>query len=190
MKINNCSNTSIPQAATQLFKKILLTFICQLEIQSNSFINFHFEGLSLPCGGPQRGECKEVILNPHEALPKFPKNLEVYDDRLNWPTYYFRYVCYCKPTFRGFGCHECQFDRKGENCTQPVRNVRKDVLSLTDQELEKFKDGLLQAKKFKFTDYKAVNSLRNNGSRYSNMNAATVPCTISWQSHQSMAFAM
>ncbi|KAL3317841.1 hypothetical protein Ciccas_003497 [Cichlidogyrus casuarinus] len=93
------------------------------------------ENNHMVCGGPSRGHCQEIMVS-EEHIP----SVFVIDDRVFWPTRFFKHGCQCKGNFYGVSCDECWFGWKGKNCDIPEKRIRKDIRSLTEKELFVFKD--------------------------------------------------
>ena len=79
----------------------------------------------------------------------------MHDDRLNWPKAFFTNICHCIGNFAGYACQECKFGYYGEDCDERRVQKRKNFLSLSKKEQQKF-IGLLLKAKTSLSDYVAL----------------------------------
>ena len=102
-------------------------------------------GFSEPCGGAGRGSCDAIHVTRENFSPQ-PRDDQKNDDRLQWPTRFFKYACRCEDGFAGYMCHECQFGLKGEKCNKTHNYIRRNVLSLNNTEKKQLIDVFDKAK--------------------------------------------
>ncbi|GAB1605822.1 tyrosinase-like [Argonauta hians] len=97
-------------------------------------------GDTLPCGGPERGMCRNIdFTNEIDLVPQANRM----DDRFNWPTRFFKQACDCRGNFDGYMCQHCDYGFTGPDCTVKLRRVRKDYRKLTAEEKNDLLRGIL-----------------------------------------------
>ena len=74
------------------------------------------------------------------------------DDRLNWPKAFFKKVCRCFGSRAGYACHECKFGYFGPDCSERRIQKRRNIMSLSKKEQQRFIDLVLKSKTA-ITDY-------------------------------------
>ena len=60
------------------------------------------------------------------------------DERHNWPRALYYKVCKCNANFAGYDCSKCAFGYYGKDCTQKKNLIRRNFLSLTTREKERY----------------------------------------------------
>lgn len=86
-----------------------------------------------PCGGIGIGTCQRQFIQ-HEPLHSYLQK----DDRMQWPSRFFKYMCQCEGNYFGVGCETCWFGWKGANCNKQKKTIRRDIMSYTPEERQKF----------------------------------------------------
>ncbi|VEL27690.1 unnamed protein product, partial [Protopolystoma xenopodis] len=97
-------------------------------------------GYTETCGGNGIGKCSQVYIQA-DQLPAPELSL---DDRMNWPERFFRRMCRCEGNRFGIACEQCWFGWKGQNCDEPERLIRRNIMSFSRRELEMFVDVVKQ----------------------------------------------
>ena len=81
------------------------------------------------CGNTSgRGMCVDV-----QPLP----DIRSCDVRFNWP-HYFRRICQCNDNYGGYDCSRCKYGYYGSDCSMKNTIPRKNILNITDSELEEY----------------------------------------------------
>ena len=116
---------------------------------------FLHAGFTAPCGGVGRGVCLPFD-NAHEYFwPPLTNHLK--DDRLNWPVVYFKLGCACVGNFAGYMCQDCKWGYSGTNCEQRYIRKRKNLLTMTKAEQQRFVN-LVDRSKYEMSEYVALAS--------------------------------
>ncbi|TGZ55461.1 hypothetical protein CRM22_010379 [Opisthorchis felineus] len=114
------------------------------------------KGAIHPCGGVGIGTCQRQYIQ-FEQIPKH--NLR--DDRLHWPSRFFKYTCQCEGNYFGVGCEECYYGWKGPLCNKREKVLRRNVMSFTKKEKRMFVD-IVAHMPLTYTDYVII----HEGDRY------------------------
>ncbi|TPP62724.1 Tyrosinase [Fasciola gigantica] len=91
------------------------------------------KGGSEPCGGNGVGSCEPSFVQL-EPLPKHMRQ----DDRMHWPSHFFKHTCKCEGNFFGVACDECWYGWEGPLCNKRHKVVRRNIFSYTPKEREMF----------------------------------------------------
>nr|AMB26747.1 tyrosinase B [Leptochiton asellus] len=89
-------------------------------------------GFDSPCGAPFRGKCTEIRDNNEDYSGASSQTAN--DDRFHWPRKFFIYGCECSGNFAGYMCHECSYGFTGDNCTERIVRIRKNLNKVTPSE--------------------------------------------------------
>ncbi|XP_070564639.1 tyrosinase-like [Ptychodera flava] len=99
-------------------------------------------GTAEQCGGPGRGRCEDLQVQVTDVTDGFDGDKE----RFQWPTTFFNRTCHCFGNFEGVDCSMCKFGWTGPNCDVKRQRVRRNILQMGKDDVEKFKRYLLMAK--------------------------------------------
>nr|ARM37837.1 tyrosinase precursor-like protein [Schmidtea mediterranea] len=91
------------------------------------------DGFHQPCGGVGRGVCDKVYTH-WEPIARVFKN----DDRMHWPTRFFKRMCNCEGNFFGIACESCWYGWEGRNCDRRVIKIRRNIFSFSELERMRF----------------------------------------------------
>lgn len=135
-----------------------------------------WDGDKSACGATSgRGFCAEVEVSDEPHGPQYPHS--GIDDRERWPLAFFNRTCRCTGNYGGFNCGECKFGYWGSNCAEYRESVRRNILTLSTVEQQKFISYLNLAKNTISADYVISTATRaemgENGERpmFSDINA-------------------
>ncbi|XP_075699885.1 tyrosinase-like [Rhinoderma darwinii] len=104
-----------------------------------------------PCGSLSgRGGCKNDVVFTSLAVGKVRQS---YDDRLDWPRYYFDNTCKCFGNYSGYNCGRCKYGYYGDKCDRQNTVVRKEIRQLSFLERKRFFSYLALAKVTKSVDF-------------------------------------
>ncbi|KAF8571178.1 hypothetical protein P879_02393 [Paragonimus westermani] len=93
------------------------------------------KGSNQACGGPGIGTCERQFIQL-EPLPKH----RLLDDRMHWPSRFFKYTCKCEGRYFGLACDECWYGWSGRLCNKRKKYVRRDIMSYSPKERQMFVD--------------------------------------------------
>ncbi|XP_042270526.1 tyrosinase [Thunnus maccoyii] len=111
-----------------------------------------WDGDGSACGALSgRGFCTEVEVSDEPHGPQYPHS--GIDDRERWPLAFFNRTCRCAGNYGGFNCGECRFGYWGANCAEYRESVRRNILTLSASEQQKFISYLNLAKNTISRDY-------------------------------------
>ena len=92
-----------------------------------------------PCGSDDnRGTCKELVIRDWNYTYSHFANFQYDDDRYNWPRAVYNRACSCKGNFGGYDCSKCKFGYRGVNCTEKKTLTRKNFLTLSAEEKDRY----------------------------------------------------
>ncbi|XP_030601273.1 tyrosinase isoform X2 [Archocentrus centrarchus] len=98
-----------------------------------------------------RGFCTEVVVSDEPHGPQYPHS--GIDDRERWPLAFFNRTCRCAGNYGGYNCGECRFGYWGSNCAEYRESVRRNILTMSTAEQQKFISYLNLAKNTINRDY-------------------------------------
>lgn len=111
-----------------------------------------WDGDGSACGALSgRGFCTEVEVSDEPYGPQYPHS--GIDDRERWPLAFFNRTCRCAGNYGGFNCGECRFGYWGSNCAEYRESVRRNILTMSTAEQQKFISYLNLAKNTISQDY-------------------------------------
>ena len=91
------------------------------------------------------------------------------DERHNWPRALYHKVCKCNANYAGYDCSKCAFGYYGSTCTKKKNLIRRNFLSLTAEEKDRYMKYVSMSKKcasdfvVTSTPYKEINETVMNG---------------------------
>lgn len=86
-----------------------------------------------PCGGRGIGSCEPLFVQ----LEPLPKHM-LRDDRMHWPSHFFKHTCKCEGNHFGIACDECWYGWEGPLCNKRHKVVRRNIFSFTPKERKMF----------------------------------------------------
>ncbi|XP_034023643.1 LOW QUALITY PROTEIN: tyrosinase [Thalassophryne amazonica] len=145
--------------ASLLLLQLLRTFVCQFPRPCATSEGLRtkeccpvWDGDGSACGALSgRGFCADVEVSNEPHGPQFPHS--GIDDRERWPVAFFNRTCLCAGNYGGFNCGECRFGYWGPNCGEYRESVRRNILTLSVAEQQKFISYLNLAKNTITVDY-------------------------------------
>ncbi|XP_037123810.1 tyrosinase [Syngnathus acus] len=118
-----------------------------------------WEGDGSACGALSgRGFCTEVVVSDEPHGPQYPHS--GIDDRERWPLAFYNRTCRCAGNYGGFDCGECRFGYWGANCAEYRESVRRNILTLSAADQQKFISYLNLAKNTISPDYVIATATR------------------------------
>ena len=97
------------------------------------------KGFSTPCGSDgNRGTCQELIIRDWTFKYSHYQTFQKEDDRHDWPHALYHKTCKCNSNFAGYDCSKCEFGYYGKNCTQKKTLTRKNFLTLSAEEKDRY----------------------------------------------------
>ncbi|XP_041734044.1 tyrosinase [Coregonus clupeaformis] len=118
-----------------------------------------WEGDGSACGATSgRGFCQDVMVSEEPHGPQYPHT--GIDDRERWPLAFYNRTCQCAGNYGGFDCGECRFGYFGNGCAEQRESVRRNILSLSVAEQQRFIAYLNLAKNTVAADYVIVTGTR------------------------------
>ena len=96
-------------------------------------------GFTTQCGySGGRGQCQELTIRDWTSKYSHYRPFQMEDERHNWPRALYYKVCKCNANFAGYDCSKCAFGYYGKDCTQKKNLIRRNFLSLTTREKERY----------------------------------------------------
>ncbi|KAL0973450.1 hypothetical protein UPYG_G00203810 [Umbra pygmaea] len=118
-----------------------------------------WEGDGSACGAMSgRGFCEDVTVSDEPNGPQYPHS--GIDDRERWPLAFYNRTCRCAGNYGGFDCGECKFGYFGNVCAEQRQSVRRNIISLSVSEQQRFISYLNLAKNTVAADYVIVTGTR------------------------------
>ncbi|XP_061781855.1 tyrosinase [Nerophis lumbriciformis] len=105
-----------------------------------------------------RGFCADVEVSEEPHGPQYPHS--GVDDRERWPLAFYNRTCRCAGNYGGADCGECRFGYRGANCAEYRESVRRNIMSLSAGEQQKFISYLNLAKNTINPDYVIATATR------------------------------
>ena len=97
------------------------------------------KGFTTQCGSDgDRGKCQELTIRDWTIKYSHFQPFQMNDERHDWPRGLYHKVCKCNANYAGYDCSKCAFGYYGKNCTQKKNLIRRNFLSLTAEEKDRF----------------------------------------------------
>ena len=105
-------------------------------------------GFTTECGySGGRGQCQELTIRDWTSKYSHYRPFQMEDERHNWPRALYYKVCKCNANFAGYDCSKCAFGYYGSTCTQKKNLIRRNFLSLTAWEKDRYMTYVKKSKK-------------------------------------------
>ena len=85
-----------------------------------------------------RGQCHELTTHDWTSKYSHYRPFQMEDERHNWPHGLYHKVCKCNANYAGYDCSKCAFGFYGSTCTQKKNLIRRNFLSLTTEEKDRY----------------------------------------------------
>ena len=106
------------------------------------------KGFTTLCGcDGDRGKCQELTIRDWTFKYSHYRPFQMEDERHNWPRALYYKVCKCNANFAGYDCSKCAFGYYGSTCTQKKNLIRRNFLSLTAWEKDRYMRYVKKSKK-------------------------------------------
>ena len=97
------------------------------------------KGFTIECGyDGDRGKCQELTIRDWTSNYSHYRPFQMRDERHNWPRALYHKVCKCNANYAGYDCSKCAFGYFGSTCTQKKNLTRRNFLSLTAEEKDRY----------------------------------------------------
>ena len=107
------------------------------------------KGFNALCGyDGDRGECRELAIRNWTIKYSHYRSSHMDDERHNWPRALYHKVCKCNANYAGYDCSKCAFGYYGSTCTQEKNLIRRNFLSLTAQEKDRYMKYVSKSKEY------------------------------------------
>ena len=107
------------------------------------------KGFNARCGSDgDRGQCQELAIRDWTIKYSHYRSSHRDDERHNWPRALYHKVCKCNANYAGYDCSKCAFGYYGSTCTQKKNLIRRNFLSLTAQEKDRYMKYVSKSKEY------------------------------------------